>query len=403
VLVGSWLLLVQVGALGARNEAGDTPLYLRYAQRIDAGEVPYRDVRLEYPAGALPVIVVPALGRAGQRTYLRRFHWLTLACLVAVLVAADTTLRASGDSTRARLASLLCIALLPLLLGPVILSRYDLWPAAGAAFALAAFVRGRPALGGVLLGLATAAKFYPLVIAPVAIAFVWQQWGRAAATRAAAALALTVGACLLPFVALSFSGGMYPVTYELHRPLQIESTAAAILIAVHHLFGLRLGDEFSYGSNNLGGTSGAATAVVTTVITLAALAWVWWTCVHQRLSRPRFLTAAAAAVAALLAVGKVFSLQYLIWLYPLIPLVDARVRLRAVTLLCAAYGLTWGWFPARRGIPFLVSMRAPESWFLLARDLVVVSLFLLLATDLRRHADPATRPTTQTDAALVQH
>jgi hypothetical protein len=48
----SWAIL-HVGFF-THHPVKDTPLYQRYGTQIVDGEVPYRDVRLEYPPGALP-------------------------------------------------------------------------------------------------------------------------------------------------------------------------------------------------------------------------------------------------------------------------------------------------------------------------------------------------------------
>ena len=73
-------------------------------------------------------------------------------------------------------------ALAPLLVGSLILSRYDLWPALLVAAALAALLAGRDGIGWALLGAAVAAKLWPLVIVPPALALV--RPARACACRA---------------------------------------------------------------------------------------------------------------------------------------------------------------------------------------------------------------------------
>lgn len=216
---------------------------------------------------------------------------------------------------------------------------------------------------------------------PIAIAYVWQRKGRAAALGSLAMFVGVFAACVLPFAILAPHGALHPFAVELRRPLEAESLGGAILIAAHHLLGLKIGLLLSYGSYNLGGTSGTFAAAITTALELAALIAVWVACARRRLTGPEFATGAAAMVAVLLAFGKVFSPQYLIWLIPLVPLVEPRLRRRALLLLVAACALTQSWYP-RHADQLLLYFRQPESWFLLARDLVVVALAVLLARPL---------------------
>jgi uncharacterized membrane protein len=243
--------------------------------------------------------------------------------------------------------------------------------------ALATFLRGRSSLGGALLGLAAAAKFYPAVMVPVALIFVWQRDGKTAAIRAGAALVGAFAACVLPFLLLAPHGTLHPFALQFERPLQEESLGGAALIALHRLTGLKLGLETSYGSLNFGGHRATLVAAVTSAVELAALAWIWIGCLRRRLTTSSTATAAVAAVAIVLAFGKVFSPQYMIWLVPLVPVVSHRVVRQATLVFVAACGLTQSWFP-RHAYELSVQLRQPYIWFLVARDLAVVSLAALL-------------------------
>ena len=93
----------------------------------------------------------------------------------------------------------------------------------------------------------------------------------------------------------------------------------------------------------------------------------------------------AAAVVAFVALGKVLSPQYLIWLLPLVPLVGGRRGIRAVALLAVACVLTQLWFPFRYWqlvAPLITPGAEPDalaSWLVLARDLVLLALLWTLA------------------------
>lgn len=377
VLLISWLLLTHVG-LWKRGQQVDTNLYSIYGTHILDGKVPYRDFSLEYPPAALPAFIVPALGHPKtEAEYRWRFEWLMALVGIFAFVAVDAVLRAQEVVGQVRLGLLVVLGVVPLILGPVILTRYDLWPAALTAAALAAFLGRRSVLGGSLLGLGVAAKLYPVVIAPILIAYVWRRESRVAGAHALAALVGSLVACVLPFAILAPHGTLHTFATQLHRPLQEESLGAALLIAAHHLTGVQLGLEESYGSLNLGGTRAAVVEAGTTAVELAALAWIWFICARRRLTASEAATGAAAAVAVLLAFGKVLSPQYLIWLIPLVPVVSRRARSLAMLLFIAACGLTQSWYP-RHAYELAIHFHQPESWLLLARDLVLVALAIVL-------------------------
>src|SRR5262245_54080238 len=178
-LVAAALFLVGWGVLHrgffADDKIVDTPVYERYGAAVADGEVPYRDFAVEYPPGALPVFLIPALGNPTSETFRVRFETLMAFFGQAMIVCLAVALVALGAS-RAWLIGALCFAALaPVALGPVVLSRFDLWPAALTAAALSALVTGRLRLGHVALGAAITAKLYAVVLAPLAVVYVWQR------------------------------------------------------------------------------------------------------------------------------------------------------------------------------------------------------------------------------------
>src|SRR6478736_7673420 len=160
----------------------DTPVYQRYGNAIADGKVPYRDFGVEYPPGALPVFALPGLAEPGRNQevstgFRRSFETLMWLCGAAALAAMAVVLRVLRRSTANVWASLCFAATAPLLLGSVILSRFDLWPTALVAVALAALVSGRLRLGHAFLGLGVTAKLYPVTLVPLGVAFVWKRAG----------------------------------------------------------------------------------------------------------------------------------------------------------------------------------------------------------------------------------
>ena len=260
------------------------------------------------------------------------------ACGVLMLVAMAFALRALGASERRTVGALLFAALAPLALGSVILSRFDLWPAAITAAALAAIVSGRLRLGHGLLGLGVAAKVYPAVLVPLALAHVWRRRGRREALICLGVLLAAVAVVFVPFLALAPGGVWSSVVRQTTRPLQIESLGAAVLIALHHAVGLAATMRSGHGSQNLDGTGPDAVGILQTVLQVSALVAIWALYARGRGGREELLRACAAAAVAFVALGKVFSPQFLIWLVPLVPLVRGRRGLAASGLLARLDG-----------------------------------------------------------------
>jgi hypothetical protein len=380
VFLGAWALLHQ--GFYARDQIVDTPIYERYGRAMEDGQVPYRDFALEYPPGALPVFLLPARGDVDSDTFRRRFEGLMAVCGTMLLLFLAVALTALGAGRRRLAAALGFAALAPLLLGSVVLSRFDLWSAAVTAAVLAALLAGRLRLGHVALGAAVAVKLYPAVLAPIAVAYAWRQRGRSEALRCAGLLAATTALVYAPFVALAPGGVWDSITRQTSRPLQIESLGSGILLAAHHAFGLDLTMRSGHGSQNLAGALPDAIATIQTVVQALALLAIWVLFARGRADPERLVVASGAALCAFVAFGKVLSPQFLIWLVPLVPLVRGRRGLYASVLLALALLLTQLWFPYRYW-DLALHFAAFPSWLVLARDLVLLGTLAVLVAALR--------------------
>jgi Glycosyltransferase family 87 len=385
LFVLAWALL-HVGFY-THDQILDTPAYQRYGNAIADGKVPYRDFDLEYPPGALPMFALPGLAEPGEGQdvssgFRRTFETLMWLCGAASLAAMAVVLAVLRRRPPAVWGALGFAALAPLALGSVYLSRFDLWPAALAVAGIAALVAGRLRTGHAVLGVGAAAKLFPAVLIPLAITYAWKRAGR---REALLCLALAVGvplAIFLPFVVLSPGGVWHSISVQLTRPLQVESIGSALLLAAHHVFGVGVTGETSHGSQNLAGNGADTVAIVAGVVQLAVLLWIYVAFARGSGSRESLVRFSAAAVCAFVALGKVLSPQFLIWLVPLVPLVRGRRGLWATVLLGTALVLTQLWFPFRY---FRLALDFEEglSWLLLARDLALFALVAVLVLPFR--------------------
>ena len=94
-------------------------------------------------------------------------------------------------------------------------------------------------------------------------------------------------------------------------------------------------------------------------------------------TRERLLTAAAAAVCAFIVFDRVLSPQYLIWLAPLVATVSGRRGLAAAALLACAMAMTQIYYPLH--FDPLRTFAPLQSWTVIGRDALLVTLFVTLA------------------------
>jgi len=371
-----------------QGQLADVPVYASYAGLVRAGRVPYRDFAFEYPPAALPALLVPSWL---PWSYATSFAVLMGACGAGCVAAAASALRAVRARAARAWTALLAIGVSPIVLGSLFDTRYDLWPTLLAIAAVATLVRERPVATGTLLGLGFAAKLWPGVLLPLAVAHLWRRRGSRGAIAAAGSFALAALVCFLPFAALSPGGLWASVTGQLDRPLQIESLGAAVLVAAQHLGMRPLATIDAGGGQALSGRGAGLAADLSTALEIAAVLAVWVAFARRRSSDGEtVLVAAAASVAALVAFDKVLSPQYLIWLVPLVAVVRGARGAIAGALLLTALGLTQTWFPWSYW-PLALGHASPWSWYLLARDLALVALAVALGAALRPARDSAGR------------
>jgi uncharacterized membrane protein len=386
--VGLGLLTASWGALHLppldRAQIVDTPVYQEYGEAMAAGQVPYRDFDLEYPPGALPVFWLPTIGPAEH--YRSIFELLMWTCAAAMLALVVRAAAARGASPPVLLAIAVAVGLFPLALGTVVLTRYDLWPAALTAAALAAVLTGREKLGLAVLGVAVAAKIYPLVLLPPVLIYLARRRGWREAALGLAAFAAALAAIVLPFVLVAPEGVVDSVQRQLGRPLQIESLASSVLLAGHRLGLYEATVVSSHGSQNLAGPLPDGLATAQTVLQAAALLAVWALFARGPATPDRLVAACAGSLVVFVAFGKVLSPQFLIWLVPVVPLVLGRAWLAAGAFLGAALVTTQLWFPTRY---WDVVALEPAGWLVLVRNLLLLGLAAVLVAAIGRAREPA--------------
>jgi uncharacterized membrane protein len=297
--------------------------------------------------------------------------YYVITCLllaVLALLATRTVLALSGR----RPWDTALFALSPLLLVHAF-TNWDLLAVALTGLGMWAWARQREVLAGVLLGLAVAAKFYPLLVLGALLllclrAGVWRVWVRTAVAAVLAWLAVNV-----PIAVLAFDNWATFFTFSRSRPANPETLWNLVLT-------LTDGRAFD-GPLAEGQTPSVLNAVIAAALLVYGLGVAWLTLAAP--VRPRVGQVAFLLLAGFLLLNKVWSPQFSLWLLPLAVL--ARPRWRSLLLWQASEALVWVgtmlWYlgTANRGID--------EEWFwvaVLARDAAVVVLIVLVVREIWR-------------------
>jgi uncharacterized membrane protein len=357
----------------------DVHVYQGFADAVFDGRVPYRDFFMEYPPGALAVFLPPAIFGSGH--YNTAFKILMVLCGAGMLLLVALLLSRLGVSALRLWSAVLLLAVSPIALGPISLNTYDAFPALLTVAALVSLVAGFPVTAFALLGVAFAAKVYPVVLLPPALIHVWRIGGWASAVRALAAFSAVAAVIVLPFLALAPHGLAESFRAQAARGLQVESLGGSLL-AVADRVGLysasvvhKTGHVISY---ELTGSLPRGLAAASSVLQLLAVGLMIWLYLRGPGDARRLAVAFAAAIAGFLAFTRFFSPQYLLWLLPFVVLLEPA----AWVLTAAALMLAQIWFFHYSDVFTL----GGYVWLVLLRDLLIVALFLVTVLALRNGA-----------------
>ncbi len=364
-------LVVKGGPLDSA-QYGDVTYYGHYAHLMREGQWPYRNFFDEYPPLAQPLFLGVDLLPG---PFFSTFKW-TMSVFGMVALALLVFTLASVGVSRLRIAAAALVAgVAPLAAGPIYLTTYDLWPAMLTTGALLAFVRRHERLTYVLLALAVGAKVYPAVLLPIALIESWERGGRDLARRGLVWFVGVLFLVHLPFAIAGPGGLRFSYWVQMSRGLEVESLGASVLLVlnrlgIHHV---ALRDEAS--TNAVGALPNAIGAVSSVLLVVAVLSVAW---LYLRRRRSPLL-AAPAAVLAFVVFSKVFSPQFVEWLGTLVP-AAGLVASGLVVVVLVLTRIEFQHFVT--GHATIDEWARSLTWWVFARDLVVVALFGLLVARL---------------------
>jgi uncharacterized membrane protein len=325
------------------------PLWI--AERLDVGAVPYRDTAVEYPVltgGFMQVTADLTRGlHALEGDWSEVVVFGVLSCVLLAVCGLLVTAVTAGAAGR-RPYDAAIFALSPLLVFHAF-SNWDLLAMAFTSAALWAWARGRPVLSGVMIGLGTAAKLYPVFLLVALGVLAYRTRRYAPAVWAAIGAGVVWLAVNVP-VLLAYPSGWW----EFYRFSETRPAERSTIWAIGKTL-------WASGFDVTDASYWVPPGAVVALLLVAALVVVVWLGLHAP-TRPRLAQLAFLAVLAFLLTTKVWSPQYSLWLVPLLALARPRWRLSLIwqfteilvwvmtlTLLLggiagqAAHGIGYGW------------------------------------------------------------
>ncbi|WP_200263858.1 glycosyltransferase 87 family protein [Streptomyces sp. HSG2] len=335
------------------------------------GLVPYVDrlpgdmAFLEYPVltGAFMEFASWLTPGDGTIQYREQWYWMVNAALLMVCALVIVVCVTRVHARRPWDGLLVALAPAAALTATI---NWDLLAGALTAAALLMWSRSRPLAFGVLLGLATAAKLYPLLILGPLLVLCWRAgrmraFGMAMGGAVAAWLAVN-----LPVMIFAFEG--WSTFYVFSRERGVDYGSFWLILAQNS-------------------AAPPATETVNTLATFLMLLCCGGIAALTLMGprRPRFAQVAFLIVAAFVLTNKVYSPQYVLWLVPLAVLARPKWRDFLIWQACeVAYFLgIWMYLAyttsgeAHQGLP-------PEGyhWAIAAHLLGTLFLALMVVRDI---------------------
>jgi uncharacterized membrane protein len=364
------------------------------AENILNGQIPYIDFECEYPPVALLLFLIPGLFFKTLPAYYIAFTVeMLLFDILAIFLISYLSKRINISKVKALIVYTLLMAFTA---GPIVTQRYDLAAAVMVLAAVAAFIGGKNKTAWGVLALGVMAKIFPIVVAPFFAIWLIMKKQYSQLVKGIAVFGGVLIATVIPWLIMDPKGLWTMFAYHLDRGLHAESTYGSFVILGQHFGWTSVDYDFSFGSFNI--TSGLADNLANnSFYIMAAVLLVTYGLFAYQLHRKAKKTIGQAssqmetetllirfatiAVLAFLLFNKVFSAQYMVWVCPLIPLLNIRYQNLIVALLLIAGVFTIYIYPFN-----YIELQYYESLPVLLmanRNIIMIIVFVIIALGLK--------------------
>lgn len=319
VVTRALLILIPLGLMfypGGVLISNDTHLYWTWSEVILSGHYPVADPMWQYPPLAGFVFVIGAHLAADPS-----LGFIILALFADLVIFGWLIARARKTAS---LASPWAYVIGAAAVGPVFLTRFDIFPTLFAVAAL--LLLNRPVRAGFMLGVGALMKVWP--------AFLLVSFPRKKLPAALAGFfAIAISASVL--LASWGPGSGTFLAEQGERGLQIESVGGAPYVFAN-AFGYDMTTIFRYGSLEIDATGAGMVATIVALSGFIVMAVIGFARLRGRLEHVAGADIALAIVLISIASSRVFSPQYMVWVVGVaaVCLLDPKTRMRPIIWLC---------------------------------------------------------------------
>jgi uncharacterized membrane protein len=278
-----------------------------------------------------------------------------------------------------------------LAIGPLITIRFDLIPAIITLFSIYLFIKGQNKAAWTVLAIGTFTKLYPAILVPIFLIHLLQQHQKGKAIAGMAAFAITSAIIILPVLIMSPEGLWQSFAYHAQRGLQIESTYASFLELGYAFKFIKLDFVYNFGSWHLVSQLADIFAKASFAVTLLCLVAVYWFYYKENKSLAKsisdqsirmnseglLINYSIVIIIVFILTTKVFSPQFIIWIYPFIPLTMGRWGTVSALMFIMVGLMTFFVFPE-----YYESIRTgylPVIIMLVLRNIAMILMAFLIA------------------------
>jgi hypothetical protein len=308
---------------------GDVDLYNFWAKGLVKGIFPIDDQMWQYPPLAGVVFAIPQWLFGNALTGFIIFMIIfDLLILITLLITGLNRFKLNSSSTSINgLSGAWFWILWPILMGPLVLTRFDVVPTFFALLALIVLSNRkiRPYLSGFLLGIGALVKLWPMLLFVI--------YPKNTIKKVSTSFVSTIVLVIL-FMSTWSVGFTNFLNNQTSRGLQVESIAATPFVLAK-LFGANVEYPFRYGSLEVQAIYANQIGFLLNLFTLIVFMTLFILNYQNKLNNLNLFDKALVIVIISIALSRVFSPQFWVWIGGLaaLALINKETKLKKVIVL----------------------------------------------------------------------